>query len=318
MFASREVLTRLRHWLSAGVCIVVIGSLQSSPAQSAGSTCPTTVGRCPLQGCSNSNSAFAPFDGLLNAQKNHPDGPAVPKNPPYSVADTMDEAQLPVHVPPTPDGKDLRTTWNHTPDYQKISTFEKRQATVEGYIVHAHPGGAESCNCDIASKNVLDTHVNVVDKPQDPNVDPTTLPGVSLIAEITWRVRKTHPDWTAANLKQLDLQHTGARVRITGDLLYDNVHWDMIHKNQRGTLWEIHPIRRIQVLVRNSWVDLSAAKGALGMTAPGAQALTGAMAIAPSGAAAMAPSPALSNAFKPRWTPAQLQKLEQTFGEDHS
>ena len=310
MFASWKAFQRLRPWLSAGACIVVIGSLQSSPAGSAGTTCPTTIGRCPLQGCSASNSAFAPFDGLLNQQKNHPDGPGVPKNPPFSVADTMDETKLPVHKPPTPDGKDLRATWNHTPEFQQVSSFEKRQGTVEGYIVHAKPGGAESCNCDVAAKNVLDTHVNVVDKPQDPNVDPKTLPGVSLIAEITWRVRASHADWTVANLQKLDLQHSGARVRITGRLLYDNVHWDMIHKNQRGTLWEIHPIRRIQVLVKNSWVDFTAAKGALAGGAGGPLALTA--------AAAPAASPSFTDTFKPRWTPAQVQQLEQAFGDDHS
>ncbi|HEY0383803.1 MAG TPA: hypothetical protein VGC72_16540 [Candidatus Elarobacter sp.] len=309
MFASRQAFSQLRHRLRAGACILVIGSLQTSAALSA--SCPATVGHCPPQGCSTSSSAFAPFDPLLNRQKNHPDGPAVPKNPPFTVADTMDEAQLPVHVPVTPNGKDLRDTWKLTPEFTAISKFEARQGTVEGYVVHAKKGGAESCNCDIKTADALDTHLNVVDKPAA-NVDPATLPGVSLIAEITWRVRKNkHADWTVPNLKLLDLDHTGARVRITGDLLYDNVHWDMIHKNQRGTLWEIHPIRRIQVLVKNKWVDFSAAKSTLAKNAAPAGS-------APLALAATAAESDLSNAFKPRWTPAQLQKLEQAFGEDRS
>ena len=311
MFASRQAFSQLRHRLRAGACILVIGSLQTSAALSA--SCPATVGHCPTQGCSTSSSPFAAFDPLLNQQKNRPDGPAVPKNPPFTVADTMDEAQLPVHIAVPPNGKDLRSTWNQTPKFKQISKFEARQATVEGYVVHAKAGGAESCNCDIKTSTALDTHINLVDKPSDPNVDPATLPGVSLIAEITWRVRKTHADWTVANLKQLDLTHTGARVRLTGDLLYDNVHSDMINKHQRGTLWEIHPIRRIQVFVKNKWVDFSAAKTTLAKNA--APAGNGPMAMAPGAAAA---GTDITNAFKPRWTPAQLQKLEQAFGEDRS
>ena len=153
----------------------------------------------PAPGLQRSNSAFAPFDGLLDQQKNHPDGVGVPKNPPFSVADTMDETKLPVHKPPTPDGEGSA---HHVEPDAGIPT-----RSVEGYVVHAKAGGVESCNCDIATKSVLDTHINVVDKPKDPNVDPKTLPGVSLIAEITWRVRKSHADWTVANLQKLDLQH---------------------------------------------------------------------------------------------------------------
>lgn len=313
MFAW-EVVKRFRRRISACVCVVVIGSLQFSSAQGS-HTCPTTIAGCKVVGCSTSSSTFAPYDALLNRQKNRSDGPAVVKNPPYTVADTLPEAgTLPVHTPKPGKINDLRNTWQTTPEYAEVSQVEHTQGTVEGYILHAHAGGPESCNCGIKTASVLDTHVNIVDKP-GANVKPETLPGVSLIAEVTWRVRKTHPDWTVANLTKLDLSNAGARVRVTGDLLYDNVHTDMLKKNpkQRGTLWEIHPIRKIQVLVRNNWVDLSAAKSVLGLSAGTTQRFG--VAAAPGGSPSAG---ALTNAYKPNWTDAQKKLLEQSLGEDRS
>lgn len=316
MPVSWAAFKRVRHWASTAACIVVLGSLQSA-AQSASSTCPTSPGRCPPEGCSTSNSPFAPYDPILNVQKNHLDGPPVPKNPPFKVADMMDESQLPVHVPAppkSPDNPDLRKTWNNTQAYADISRFEQRQATVEGYVARVNQEGAESCNCGITSPEVVDTHINVIDRPQDPNADPATLAGASVIVEVTWRIRRnSHPDWTVANLKKLDIQHNGARVRITGDLLYDNVHWGMVHKGQRGTLWEIHPIRSIQVLVQGRWVDYSLNQNALFQFVVNPHPVR-----APNGARAIAPGLPLTATWRPQWNAAQQQRFEQAFADDHS
>ena len=46
-------------------------------------------------------------------------------------------------------------------------------------------------------------------------------------------------------------------MRVTGFLLMDPVHPDHIEKRYRATLWEIHPVTRIEVLVGNRWVDFS-------------------------------------------------------------
>jgi hypothetical protein len=39
--------------------------------------------------------------------------------------------------------------------------------------------------------------------------------------------------------------------------MYDQEHWDMIDKNQRATLFEIHPVTGIQVQTPGGWVNLA-------------------------------------------------------------
>jgi hypothetical protein len=48
---------------------------------------------------------------------------------------------------------------------------------------------------------------------------------------------------------------TVAPVRISGWLMFDPEHAAAFGK-YRGTLWEIHPITKIEVLRNNNWVDL--------------------------------------------------------------
>jgi len=45
-------------------------------------------------------------------------------------------------------------------------------------------------------------------------------------------------------------------VRISGWLMLDPEHQDMINSGLRSTLWEIHPITKIEVWDNGSWVDL--------------------------------------------------------------
>jgi|SRR5579864_8729702 len=297
------------------LCVALLITTQhlvATGAKTPSPPCASSLGQCPLQGCSSSNSPFAPYDSLLNVQKNHSDGPAETGTDEYTVADMMDESKLPVHHPSTPSAKDLRKAWINAPEGRAISAFEAKQATLIGYIARAKPGDAESCNCELAGPTDVDTHVNVVDKPADPNPDPKLLAAKSVIAEVTWRVRNNdHTDWTTDNLEQLSITKDGLKVRITGDLLYDNVHWDMIHKGYRGTLWEIHPIRRIQVWLNGKWVDYSANMTSQLQVALRAQAAhSGAMTL-------QAPKP-LVGQWRPQWTKAQLKEVNQAFGTDHS
>ena len=87
---------------------------------------------------------------------------------------------------------------------------------------------------------------------------------VAIIVETTPRVRKSHPNWTTARLKPWT-GHTGnqpnptynhQRVRISGWLMLDPEHHDMINSGLRSTLWEIHPITKIEVWNNGHWLDL--------------------------------------------------------------
>ena len=45
------------------------------------------------------------------------------------------------------------------------------------------------------------------------------------------------------------------RVRISGWMMLDPEHPDQVGKT-RGSIWEIHPIMKIEVNQNGSWVDL--------------------------------------------------------------
>jgi len=72
---------------------------------------------------------------------------------------------------------------------------------------------------------------------------------VAIIVETTPRVRREHASWTTARLKPWTA-HVGShanpnynrqKVRISGWLMLDPEHQDMIDSGLRSTLWEVHP-----------------------------------------------------------------------------
>lgn len=79
----------------------------------------------------------------------------------------------------------------------------------------------------------------------------------SIVTEITPRVRAQHPRWTTERLDSL--QRARVRVRLSGWLMLDQMHPEQVGRN-RSTLWEVHPIMRIEW--QNSslaWVSLDSA-----------------------------------------------------------
>jgi hypothetical protein len=89
---------------------------------------------------------------------------------------------------------------------------------------------------------------------------------VAIIVETTPRVRREHASWTTARLKPWT-SHVGShanpnynrqKVRISGWLMLDPEHQDMIDGGLRSTLWEVHPITKIEVWDSGQWVDLDA------------------------------------------------------------
>ena len=178
-------------------------------------------------------------DPALNSQKNRSAEPAQTK--PITVAQMV---QLP--TVPASDG-DMRSGWPAT--LRSTITGDERQAVVlTSYIVKAIPEGPESCNCESAAPKDHDVHVYVAD-------DPDATAAQSAIVEVTPRWRAAYPSWNAQDLKQL--AESGTEVRITGWLMYDQEHWDMIAKDERATLWDIHPVTGIQVQTSQGWVDLA-------------------------------------------------------------
>jgi hypothetical protein len=146
-----------------------------------------------------------------------------------------------------------------------IEPFEGTAISVEGYLykvkvesssTNAKSGG-ESTNCHARLPNDVDWHMPLT-------ADLGEGENAAIIVETTPRVRRQHAQWTTAHLKswtahmgsQPNASYNQQKVRISGWLMLDPEHQDMINSGLRSTLWEIHPITKIEVWDNGAWVDL--------------------------------------------------------------
>jgi hypothetical protein len=128
----------------------------------------------------------------------------------------------------------------------EVQPWECQPAIVEGYLVQRNVEGAETVNCGARSWPYVDFHIFLAESPDSPR-------GERVVVEMTPRVFATHPTWTPASILQLVLQN--ARVRVTGWRMWDPAHPDQLGIT-RGTLWEIHPIHKIEVLQDDgTWLE---------------------------------------------------------------
>jgi len=121
---------------------------------------------------------------------------------------------------------------------------------VEGYLSHRinvedkAPG--ESTNCNLLNDDEVDWHIYLTSSPNQAISQ-------AIIVETTPRTRPLHT-W---NKSVLDgLVNINEQVRISGWLMYDFQHVPEIG-TQRATVWEVHPITRIEVTDGNGgWRDI--------------------------------------------------------------
>jgi len=137
-----------------------------------------------------------------------------------------------------------------TPDQvAQIKPYEGVAVTVTGFItavkVQSH-GSGESTNCHFVNEEEVDWHVPLVQNARDGE-------DTSIVVETTPRVRQAHPKWTPQALSPW--VKSEAPVRISGWTLLDPEHRAHLGK-YRSTLWEVHPITRIEVFQDGQWVDL--------------------------------------------------------------
>ncbi len=141
-----------------------------------------------------------------------------------------------------------RTSWP-AESVAVIARYEGAAVEVVGYLVALKPqtsGSGESTNCHMTRAAEVDWHVAVVGR-QGEGED------AAIVVEPTPRVRVNHPKWTAARLTPwLD---SADPVRISGWLMFDPAHRSHLRR-YRKTLWEIHPVTRMEVWHEGSWVDL--------------------------------------------------------------
>jgi hypothetical protein len=312
-------LIKLRDVVVLITCVTV---MLFQPSASAGTSqpCATSIGSCPIIGCSGSNNPQAPVDRELNTRKNR-ELAQIPsqKLGPYDVNQFRDPTVLPTHAPKG-NPKDLRSSWGQGDvPAENVRATENNEAALIGYILRAKLGDAESCNCDIATRDVVDTHINVVED-ANTKTDPSELLGASVIAEITHRIRD--PAWTLQALNAMALATQDGRpkprVRIIGALTYDNLHGDMLKNGTRGTLWEVHPIREIDVEVNGHWVPFT---GKNGSTAPAYTTIVRLLTTPPNALTTQhvqGNSLRFTNARYVQWSPRQIRALDARMVPDSS
>jgi hypothetical protein len=144
--------------------------------------------------------------------------------------------------PPSVDRRS-RATWGRA-DRAAVARYEGLPIAIEGFLAGSRQEGPESTNCHGAGARYRDWHLWLVGRRGDDRIR-------SVVVEATPRVRATHPAWRLAELMQVARAHQ--RIRVSGWLMLDQEHPEQLGKT-RGTLWEIHPIMRIAIQRRGTWV----------------------------------------------------------------
>jgi hypothetical protein len=128
----------------------------------------------------------------------------------------------------------------------QVAQAEGLPVSVVGYVALARREGPETPNCH--STTDVDFHIWIIDHPGGSS-DRIG----SIVVEATPRVRVNHPGWTVGALN--NLAQNGTQVLISGWLMLDPEHPDQVGQT-RGTIWEIHPVMRIDVAQNGQWVPL--------------------------------------------------------------
>jgi len=131
----------------------------------------------------------------------------------------------------------------------RVNDFVSAPVRVVGFLSHKikveNTGNGESTNCNLTADNEVDWHIYLTDSPAQQISD-------AVIVETTPRTRPQHK-WTTNMLAPLVDSQT--KVRISGWLMYDSEHIGALG-TQRATVWEVHPITKIEVQTNGQWIDL--------------------------------------------------------------
>jgi hypothetical protein len=136
-----------------------------------------------------------------------------------------------------------RANWTSA-QLDEITPVEGAPISLVGYLVDSlNVEGAETTNCGLTQPQEVDWHMYLTeDFVAD---DGKKHKGEAIVVETTPRIRQNHPKWQSATLSKW--VNANKPVRISGWLLLDPEHAADIKKGYRTTIWEIHPILKIEV-----------------------------------------------------------------------
>jgi hypothetical protein len=200
---------------------------------------------CPAEGKKPDNPED--LDPGTNKQKNRTDTAA------DHGASYLDIHLAAIRDLPFPDalqGESLknRNSWTGPNDSiaTEVGRFEGVPVRVVGYLAKWRPEGDESCNCEYTHVENHDVHLAFT-------ADPGEGENNAVVMEITPRIKRNKQHWAHKWLQPSEDDHRP--VRISGWLMMDPKHPEAIG-NYRHTLWEVHPITKIEVLDGSSWKDV--------------------------------------------------------------
>jgi len=187
---------------------------------------------CPVEGEGG--------DPVLNRLKNRAAVPAT-----FEPFDFYDFATLKI---PAGAGRKHRDHW---PDVDRalVDAQEKRAVQVVGYLIRVRLEAPESPNCHSDDPAQRDFHLWVTNSPSFDDDDSEG----AVVVEVTPRIRSQHPSWSLTNLRRLGMQHSP--IRAGGWLMLDAEHPEQVGRT-RLTLWEIHPVTKIEVWSDERWREL--------------------------------------------------------------
>lgn len=231
--------TRTANILLALILSASIGSLVKTLANANPEALSNAPSEGAYKGCPSSGDGG---DTVLNELKNRSGQPS--SRGPTTIAEIL---QLPYS---TQVGRmNPRSVWTEQ-NLSLVNRYETTGVEVEGYLRKVKREGMEHCNCERADLN--DFHMWIIANPADS-------PDKSVVVEATPRWRGSNPNWNLTVLQHMVAQHS--RVRITGWMMFDQEHPEQLHATAqqpiiRGTLWEIHPVTKIEVFSGGQWREL--------------------------------------------------------------
>lgn len=193
-------------------------------------------------------------DSPTNLRKNRTDEPA-------SYNPVTFDAILAVPYPKNEKGQ--RSDWSAA-DLAVITPFEGVAISITGFIAKQRgiivedaqnsPTG-ESTNCHATDDAGVDWHMTIVKGKDDPK-------SAGIVVETTPRVRANGHPWTPDMLATAIANRDS--VRVSGWLMYDPEHFTQMTNYDpakpfanvakvRASLWEIHPITKIEVFSAGGW-----------------------------------------------------------------
>jgi len=183
--------------------------------------CAASLDACPAQGCGGG-------DPSLNTKKNRLDLP-VGEPQEFTFEDFT-------HLETERPGPGEYTPGDRT-EIEELG--EDTYVALAGYMIGAHPGSPETCNCKLSGEPNNDFHITLVERKTDRLTD-------SVVLEMTPKMRQTKPAWTLPKLHALLNDSNPPYVRVSGYLMLDTEHISR-SGGPRMTIWEIHPVTRFQV-----------------------------------------------------------------------